>query len=91
MLMGLMTRMNAVSQRSNAQYALMQNHMNMMNAVRNLPFSGANMETLHQMDTNFALSNDHNQTQLMLATAQEQAAKELLAHEAKTNKISYIA
>ncbi len=85
MLLGLMTRMNAVSQRSNAQYALMQNRMNMMNAVRNLPFSGANMET------NFALSNDYNQTLLMLATAQEQAAKELLAHEAKNNKISYVA
>ena len=91
MLLGLMTRLNAVSQRSNAQYALMQNRMNMMNAVRNLPFSGSNMETLHQMDTNFALSNDYNQTLLMLATAQEQAAKELMAHEAKTNKISYVA
>lgn len=91
MLLGLMTRMNAASQRSNAQYALIQNRINMMNTVKNLPFSGANMETLHQMDTNFALSNDYNQTLLMLATAQEQAAKELMSHETKTNKISYIA
>lgn len=91
MLVGLMTRLNAVHQKNNAQYALMQNRMNMMNAVRNTSFGNSNLEALHQLDTSFAMNNDYNQTLLLLATAQEQASKELLAHEAKNNKISYIA
>ena len=91
MLVGLMTKFNATSQKNNAQYAMMQNRINMMNAVRNTAFGSSNMESLHQMDTNFARNNDYQQTLYMLASAQEKAAKELLAYEAKNNKISYIA
>ena len=91
MLVGLITRLNAVHQKNNAQYALMQNRMNMMSAVKNTAFGSSNLETLHHLDTSFAMNNDYNQTLLLLATAQEQAAKNLLDNEAKNNKISYIA
>jgi len=91
MFLGLMTKLNATYQKNNAQYALMQNHRNMMNTIRNMPYETPNLETLHQLDTNFAINNDYNQTLLMLATEEEKAAKELMASEAKNNKISYIA
>ena len=91
MLVGLMSKMNAVSQRSNAQYAMMQNRMNMMNAVKSLPFGGHSMEELHAMDTNLALSNDYNHTLYLLATAQEKAAEQMMKNSAKDFKISYLA
>lgn len=86
-----MARLNAISQMHNAQWAMMQNSRNMMNAARNLPFSGYNMQKLHDMDTKFALSNAQNKTLYMIASAQEKAAAQNLAQEAKNNKISYIA
>ena len=50
MLVSLMARLNAISQRNNAQYSLMQNRMNMMRALR-MPFLGRmNMQDLHRMD-----------------------------------------
>ncbi len=91
MLVGLMSRMNAISEKNNASYALMRNHRNMMNTVRNMPYTNYDLETLHQMDTDFAINNDYNQTLLMLATEEAQAAKQLMQNEAKNNKISYIA
>jgi len=91
MLVSLMARLNAVSQKNNAQYALMQNRMNMMRALQSPSFGSSSMEALHQMDMNFAMNNEYNQTLYMLASAQEKAAAELMANEAKNNKISYIA
>ncbi|MCM1338438.1 MAG: hypothetical protein NC191_02065 [Muribaculaceae bacterium] len=91
MLVGLMSKMNAVSQKSNAQYAMMQNRMNMMNAVRSLPFGGHSMEELHSLDTNLALSNDYNQTLYLLASAQEKFAQQLMKNSANEFKISYMA
>ena len=91
MLVSLMARLNAISQRNNAQYSLMQNRMNMMCALR-MPFLGRmNMQDLHRMDMHYALSNDYYQTQYLLASAQAQAAKQMMAQEAKNLQISYIA
>ncbi len=91
MLVCLMARLSAISQMHNAQWAMMQNSRNMMNVARNLPFGGYNMQTLHDLDTRFALNNAQNQTLYMIAAAQEKAAAKNSAQEAKENKISYIA
>ncbi|MBO6257119.1 hypothetical protein J6N69_03695 [bacterium] len=91
MLVNLMARLNAINTMHNAQWAMMQNSMNMMNVARNLPFGGYDMNTLHDLDTRFALSNAQNQTLYMIAAAQEKAAAQRMAQEAKDNKISYIA
>lgn len=91
MLVSLMARLNAVTQRNNAQYAMMCNNMNMMNLLRSPSFGNMSMDDLHRADMNFALSNDYYQTQYLLASAQEKAAAQLMAQEAKNNKISYIA
>lgn len=91
MLVDLMARLNAISTMHNAQWAMMQNSRNMMNVARNLPFGGYNMSTLHDLDTRFALSNAQNETLYMIAAAQEKAAAQRMAQEAKNNKISYIA
>lgn len=91
MLVSLMARLSAISQRNNAQYALMQNRMNMMNALRT-PFLGnMSMQNLHRMDMDFAMKNDYYQTMYLLASAQEKAAAQTMAQAAKNNKISYIA
>ncbi len=92
MLVALMTRLNAISQMHNAQYAMMRNNMGMMSAMRNLSFGNAyNMASLAQLDRNFALSNAQNETMYLLASAQEKAAAQMLAAESKQNKISYVA
>lgn len=91
MLVSLMARLNAITQRSNAEYGMMRNRMNMMNAMRSPSFGNLGMENLHRMDMNFAMQNENYQTMYMLASAQEKAAAQLLAQEAKNNKISYIA
>lgn len=91
MLVSLMARLNAVSQRNNAQYAMMQNRMNMMSTLCSPSFGNAGIQDLHRMDVNFAMNNDYYQTLYLLASAQEQAAAQLMAQEAKNNKISYIA
>ena len=91
MLVSLMARLNAISARNNAQYAMMQNRINLMSALRT-PFLGnLVMQNLHKMDMNFAMNNEIYQTQYLLASAQEKAARQLMAQEAKNNKISYIA
>ena len=86
-----MARLSAISQMHNAQWAMMQNSRNMMNVARNLPFGGYNMQTLHDLDTRFALNNAQSKTLYMIAAAQEKAAAKNSAQEAKENKISYIA
>lgn len=91
MLVSLMARLNAISQMHNAQWAMMQNSRNMMSVARNLSFGGYDMNTLHDLDTRFALNNAQNQTLYMIAAAQEKAAAQRMAQEAKDNKISYIA
>ena len=91
MLVNLMARLNAISVMHNVQWAMMQNSRNMMNVARNLPFCGYDINTLHNFDTRFALSNAQNQTLYMIASAQEKAAAQRMAQEAKNNKISYIA
>lgn len=91
MLVCLMARLSAISQMHNAQWAMMQNSRNMMNVARNLPFGGYNMQTLHDLDTRFALNNAQSKTLYMIAAAQEKAAAKNSAQEAKENKISYIA
>lgn len=92
MLVALMSRLNAISQMHNAQYAMMRNRMGMMSAMRNLSFGNAyNMASLAQLDRNFAISNAQNETMYLLASAQEKAAAQMLASEMKNNKISYIA
>ena len=91
MLVDLMTRLNAISTMHNAQWAMMRNSRNMMSVARNLPFGGYDMNTLHDLDTRFALNNAQNQTLYMIAAAQEKAAAQRMAQEAKDNKISYIA
>ncbi|MDY6311076.1 MAG: hypothetical protein SPL73_04700 [Cyanobacteriota bacterium] len=91
MLVSLMARLSAISQMHNAQWAMMQNSRNMMNVARNLPFGGYNMQTLHDLDTRFALNNAQSKTLYMIAAAQEKAAAKNSAQEAKENKISYIA
>lgn len=91
MLVSLMSRLNAISLKNNAQYAMMQNQSCLMNTLRSPAFCGMNMETLQQMDNHFAINNEQNRTLYMLASAQERAAAELMNNEAKNNKISYIA
>lgn len=91
MLVSLMARLSAISQMHNAQWAMMQNSRNMMNVARNLPFGGYNMQTLHDLDTRFALNNAQSKTLYMIAAAQEKVAAKNSAQEAKENKISYIA
>lgn len=91
MLVSLMARLNAISTMHNAQWAMMQNSRNMMQAARNLSFGGYDMNTLHYLDTRFALNNAQNQTLYMIAAAQEKAAAKQMAQEVKNNKISYIA
>lgn len=90
-LVNLMARLNAISTMHNAQWAMMRNSQNMMNVARNLPFGGYDMNALHDLDTRFALNNVQNQTLYMIASAQEKAAAQRMAQEAKNNKISYIA
>lgn len=91
MLVSLMARLNAISARNNAQYAMMQNRINLMSALRT-PFLGnLGMQNLHRMDMNFAMNNEIYQTQYLLASAQEKAARQLMAQESKNNMISYIA
>jgi len=91
MLVSLMARLNAINTMHNAQWAMMQNSRNMMQVARNLSFGGYDMNTLHDLDTRFALNNVQNQTLYMIAEAQEKAAAQQMAQEAKNNKISYIA
>lgn len=91
MLVSLMARLNAINTMHNAQWAMMQNSRNMMAVARNLSFGGYDMETLHNLDTRFALDNAKNQTLYMIASAQEKALAQKMAQEAKDNKISYIA
>lgn len=91
MLVSLMARLNAINTMHNAQWVMMQNSRNMMQVARNLPFGGYDMNTLHNLDTRFALNNAQNQTLYMIAAAQEKAAAQQMAQEAKNNKISYIA
>ena len=38
MLVSLMARLNAISMRNNAQYAMMRNNMNMMSAMPGMNF-----------------------------------------------------
>jgi hypothetical protein len=85
-----MARLNAINTMHNAQWVMMQNSRNMMQVARNLPFGGYDMNTLHNLDTRFALNNAQNQTLYMIAAAQEKAAAQQMAQEAKNNKISYI-
>lgn len=85
-----MARLNAINTMHNAQWAMMQNSRNMMQVARNLSFGGYDMDTLHNLDTRFALNNVQNQTLYMIAAAQEKAAAQRMAQEAKDNKISYI-
>ena len=88
MLVSLMARLNAINTMHNAQWAMMQNSRNMMTVARNLSFGGYDMETLHNLDTRFALDNAKNQTLYMIASAQEKALAQKMAQEAKENKIS---
>ena len=91
MLVSLMARLNAINTMHNAQWAMMQNSRNMMHVARNLSFGGYDMNTLHDLDTRFALNNAQNQTLYMIASAQEKTAAQQMAQDAKDNKISYIA
>ena len=95
MLVSLMARMLAASQMRDAQYAMMQNRINMMSMCRNMPtFCGndySRLAMLNDMDKRIATSNMTNETLYMLASAQEKAATQMLQNEFKNNKISYIA
>ena len=91
MLVAMMMRMQAISQMHRAQFAMMQNHMGMMSAMRNLPSFGGNMEALSRMDERFALSNAQNETLYLMAQAQAKAAQQRIAQETKDYKISYTA
>jgi len=91
MLVSLMARLNAINTMHNAQWVMMQNSRNMMEIARNLPFGGYDMNTLHNLDTRFALNSAQNQTLYMIAAAQEKAAAQQLAQEAKDKRISYLA
>lgn len=86
-----MARLNAINTMHNAQWVMMQNSRNMMEIARNLPFGGYDMNTLHNLDTRFALNSAQNQTLYMIAAAQEKAAAQQLAQEAKDKRISYLA
>lgn len=97
MLVSLMARMNAISQMHDAQYAMMQNRINMLSACRNMPtFCGndvSRLAMLNDMDKRIATSNMMNETRYMIASAQEKAAAKMMENEMKsgTNHISYIA
>ena len=94
MLVSLMARMLAASQMRDAQYAMMQNRINMMSMCRNMPtFCGndySRLAMLNDMDKRIATSNMTNETLYMLASAQEKAATQMLQNEFKNNKICYI-
>lgn len=91
MLVSLMTRLNAISQMHNAQWAMMQNHSALMNMCRNLPSFGTNLNLLNEMDKQFEMNNLRYQTQYLLASIQEKNAAAMLKQELKDSKISYIA
>ena len=91
MLVALMESMLARSQMNNAQYAMMCNRRNMMSVVRNMPAFCGNMEALHTMDMQFAMSQAQNETLYLISQAQEKAARARLEHELKNYKISYTA
>ena len=97
MLVPLIMRLNAISQMHNAQYAMMQNRINMLSICRNMPtFCGndpGRLAMLHDVDTKMAMSNATNETLYLIAQAQEKAAAQMLAQEQKSeaNRISYIA
>jgi hypothetical protein len=97
MLVSLMARMNAITQMHNAQYAMMQNRINMLSMCRNMPtFCGndpSRLAMLNDMDKRIATSNATNETMYMIASAQEKAAAQMIANEQKNNAnhISYIA
>ena len=90
-----MARMLASNQMRDAQYAMMQNRINMMSMCRNMPtFCGndySRFAMLNDMDKRFAASNMTNETLYLMASAQEKAASKMLQNEFKNNKISYIA
>lgn len=90
-----MARMNAITQMHNAQYALMQNRINMLSMCRNMPtFCGndySRLAMLNDIDKRIATSNMTNETMYLLASAQEKAAAKMLENEQKNNHISYIA
>ncbi len=91
MLVSLMSKLNAISLKSNAQYAMMQNHSNMMNAIQSPTFGALSLRDAHLADMNFGMNNDYYQTLYLLTSAQEKAAAQLLNHQAQNYKISYIA
>lgn len=95
MLVSLMARMLAANQMRDAQYAMMQNRINMMSMCRNMPtFCGndpSRLAMLNDMDKRIATSNMTNETLYLLASAQEKAATQMLQSELKNNHISYIA
>jgi hypothetical protein len=95
MLVSLMAKMIASNQMRDAQYAMMQNRINMMSMCRNMPtFCGndySRLAMLNDMDKRIATSNMINESLYMLASAQEKSADKMLQSELKNNHISYIA
>ena len=86
-----MASIYATSMKHNAQYAMMQNRMNMINMLGYQPTFGGNMAALAAMDRQFAINNIQNETMYMIACAQEKSARNMLKKEFENNKLSYIA
>lgn len=92
-----MSRMIAINQMHNAQYAMMQNRINMLSMCRNMPtFCGndpSRLAMLHEVDKRMALSNATNETMYLIAQAQEKAASKMISQEQKSNanRLSYLA
>lgn len=96
MLVSLMAKLNAINQMHNAQYAMMQNRINMLSACRSMPtFCGndySRLAMLNDMDKRIATSNAMNESLYLIASAQEKAATQMIQQEQKSsaNKISYV-
>jgi len=74
MLVSLMARLNAISMRNNAAYAMMQNRMNMMSMMSNPSFGRGepNYGLLNAIDTQMQIDNVKNGFLYQIASAQEQ-------------------
>lgn len=94
MLVSLFTRMNAISQMYNAQYALMQNSMLTRRLCHSIGFGGEyNMTTLANFDRQIAMTNEQNQINYQIAAAQKKIADQMFSQELENKKssISYVA
>ncbi len=87
MLVSSIAHMNAMQQRSQAQYNIMNAYMNMGSLMRNLnsgSFGGSvNMQALHAMDTQMELQLEQNKMDYLFYSLWEKQLKKQKQEEIK--------